>query len=69
MVIDHFLTRKKNPTKNSVKIRKFLTSFLGKGMEEVRSHAFLEFISVKHKIPIEVLTQPPKLHVGYVTNE
>ena len=67
-MIDHFINRKKNPSKNSVKIKKLLSSFLSKGVEQIKTHSFLEFISNKHKVPIEVLTRTPKLQSGYVSS-
>ena len=49
-----------------MKIRKFITAFLGKSMEDIKPNYFLQFISSKHKIPIEVINKTPKTQVGYV---
>ena len=52
-----------------MKIRKFLASFLGRGVEPVKAHPYLEFISAKHKVPIEVVARTPKLQSGYVSSQ
>lgn len=40
---------------------------MAKGFEDVKTNAFLQFISNKHKIPLSIITKAPKLQVGYVT--
>jgi hypothetical protein len=37
-----------------------------KGFEEARLNMFLQFISTKHKIPLETPSKTPKLLAGYV---
>ena len=64
--MDHFINRKKVPTKNSNKLKKFLNSCISRSFEEVSLNSFLQFISLKHKIPLKVVTKAPKLQTGYV---
>ena len=54
------------PTKNSNKLKKFLNSCISRSFEEVSLNSFLQFISLKHKIPLKVVTKAPKLQTGYV---
>lgn len=35
-------------------------------MEDIKANHFLQFISTKHKIPLETLNKAPKLQIGYV---
>ena len=41
---------------------------MSKSFEEVSSNSFLQFISLKHKIPLKMITKAPKLQTGYVTS-
>ena len=66
IILDHFINRKKPPTKNSIKLRKFLHSFISRSYEEVNTNSFLQFISLKHKIPLKAITRPTKPQTGYV---
>jgi len=43
-----------------------LSTFITKGFEEPKLNMFLQFISNKHKIPLEIHSKPPKLQIGYV---
>ena len=64
--MDRFINRKKQSNKNSIKLKKFLSAFIAKGFEDIKTNAFLQFISHKHKIPLSIITKAPKLQVGYV---
>lgn len=65
-ILDNFINHKKPANKNSIKIQKFLTNILSRGTEEAKPDIFLDFISTKHKIPLEIVKKAIKLQIGYV---